>query len=198
MELKVQMEKLVAETESHLSRQTFSKEYIASTVAMLHKLGTEDALVWLFENESSNFNIDFLLCFPEIWSDFNKTNWDKIMRTVKRPEHLRMLMDERGYFDDITFLFRYIGIDVFEWIRSDTHLNNKSKVVIFNYFRTRTNSLTRDTSDDENYNEGIWADEKYCRGMRERLLQQSLLSSQDDNSPEKIREKLENFLKEYE
>lgn len=68
-----------------------------------------------------------LLILPELWKDFNLSDWLEIMRRIKSPVNYRVLMDDGPYFVDIRFLCSWIGIDARKLFREDKELPEQKR-----------------------------------------------------------------------
>lgn len=156
----------------HQSRLDHSEEFISDNVKKMKLFGIENVLVWLLNNENGVYT--FMLLFPEIWRDFNKDAWENIMLRVNRPTNLRRFKDERGYFDDIIFLFRFIKIDSLEWIMGLDKLSVQEKLNTFKYFLMRPDELLQADYDEINFEKGYFCEKTDCINMQKRLLSQGL------------------------
>jgi hypothetical protein len=150
------------------SRREFPVDFIRENVARMKEFGSENILIWLLNNEFHVYS--FMLLFPEVWMDFHKVNWQQILVRAKRPANLRLLMDERGYFDDIIFLYRFVEVDSLKWVYEDPILSRENKLNIFNYFLERPDHLFRDNWDSENFQNGNWPEFGFCMRMKRRLI----------------------------
>ena len=75
---------------------------------------SKDLIIKLLNSEDFRYkNIRSLfVIIPELWKDFNLDDWMYIIRKVDRPTNYRLYIDDGPYFEDIRFLYNWIGIDV--------------------------------------------------------------------------------------
>lgn len=74
---------------------------------------SKDLIIKLLNSEDFRYkNIRSLfVIIPELWKDFNLDDWMYIIRKVDRPTNYRLYIDDGPYFEDIRFLYNWIGID---------------------------------------------------------------------------------------
>ena len=178
----------------HQSRLDHSREFISNNMEVMKKYGFENVVVWLLNNV--NAVVVILLMFPELWKDFNKENWQTILINTNRPANLRLFKDERGYFDDIVFLFRFVKVDALKWVFENSLLSHEKKINIMNYFLMRPDELLKGDYDESGFNQGFFGNKEYIHIMQDRLIEQGLVKvdSEITEDPNQLEAPLEMVL----
>jgi hypothetical protein len=140
----------------------------------LLKYDGKELLIYYFNHPKMKYKKMqyLLLTVPEIWKDFNLNDWIDVICNVVRPESYRILFDEEACFEDIKFLYRYIGVDSVKLYKdncknSDVEILNK---IISDY----AYDMFKSDLDIENFEDGTYGSFYYFKEMKERLLIQGV------------------------
>lgn len=113
-----------------------------------------------------------LLCIPELWKDFSLEDWKFIIRKVNRPSNYRVLIDNSPCFEDIKFLYNWIGIDSIKLYKNDPEISDESKKSMDRVFPLFLHDTMRNGEYMEDFQDGTFGDIKYFREMKSRLMSQ--------------------------
>lgn len=121
----------------------------------------KEIILFHLNNCPYDYSIKFLLCTPEIWQILSLEDWEEIIYKVERPIKVRYLIDDIGNFNDILFLNRYIGINVFKLIEENPNLPPDKKKSILNYFKIAPENLLYTSWDEELFTDKWIAEKKH-------------------------------------
>lgn len=110
---------------------------------------------------------------PEIWKDFNLSDWQEIMRSVHRPAAYRPNVDDEANFEDIRFLYNWIGINSLDLYKNTPNISDADRAVI----ERKGEYLLFDsdkTGDDYKrwFTDGTYGNIQYFKDMKARLISQ--------------------------
>lgn len=115
------------------------------------------------------------LTIPELWKDFNLDDWLYIIRNVIRPAKYRLYMDYEPNFEDIRFLYNWIGIDSVNLYKEDSEISKENKVNLDKVFPQFLNDTMRNGDTyKEDFKDGTFGNIKYFRDMKQRLILQGV------------------------
>lgn len=118
------------------------------------------------------------LIIPELWKDFNLEDWLYIIRNVNRPDKYRGLMDYEPHFEDIRFLYNWIGIDSISLYKNDSQISEKNKANLDKVFPGFTaDSMRSGDTYKEDFEDGTFGNIEYFREMKQRLISQGAKES---------------------
>lgn len=117
-----------------------------------------------------------LLILPEIWKDFNLEDWQYIIRNVNRPKQYKLYIDDGPYFEDIRFLYNWIGIDSIDLYKKDQIISSDNKKNLDQIINRFLNDPMRDNY-KEDFEDGTFGNIKYFKDMKQRLISQGAKSS---------------------
>ncbi len=110
------------------------------------------------------------LIIPEIWKDFNLQDWKYVIHNIDRPAKYRILFDDSSNFEDLKFLYNWIGIDSIKLCNEDDELPIEKKKAIN---RVLPNFLFEQLGDgEEDFEDGTFGKKEYFITMKERLISQ--------------------------
>ncbi|HCN49646.1 MAG TPA: hypothetical protein DIT10_11225 [Chryseobacterium sp.] len=113
------------------------------------------------------------LAIPELWKDFNLDDWMYIIRKVERSANYRVLIDNEPCFEDLRFLYNWIGIDSVRLYKNESGISEKNKRSLDRVFPALlTDPMREGELDKENFQDGTFGDIKYFRDMKIRLINQ--------------------------
>lgn len=140
---------------------------------------SKELIVRLLNSDSFRYkNIRSLfLIIPELWKDFNLDDWMYIIRKVDRPENYRLYKDDGPYFEDIRFLYNWIGIDSISLYKNDPGVSSKNKQSLDRVFPVFLHDTLRNGDYMEEFLDGTFGDIKYFRDMKIRLMNQGASAS---------------------
>lgn len=117
-----------------------------------------------------------LLILPEIWKDFNLEDWVYIIRNVNRPKKYRLYIDDGPYFEDIRFLYNWIGIDSIDLYKRDQLISSDNKKSLDKIAHRFLIDPMRDDY-KEDFEDGTFGNIKYFKDMKQRLISQGAKSN---------------------
>ena len=126
-----------------LNRKSHTEEEVRMTIEAILSIGCKESLIWFFENKPSQFNIRFLLCFPEIWGNLKYHEWTYISDMIKRPSSPKYLMEDYGQFDDFIFLYNYVNVNWHEYILYKSSLQIEDKKKLLNYINIFISNINK-------------------------------------------------------
>lgn len=173
---------------------TLERNSVQTKVNLLLNFDSKDVLVCLFNEMERSFNIPFLLCAPELWSNFHRGDWEYIFSNVKRPSDFHYLMKDYGNFDDVLFLYRYIGVDALKWLFEFPGISQTDKKTIFKYFKIGVHHLIKDSMDEENFGDGTWADLSYYNSMYKNLVAEGVEPLPKEVTPKMIIQQIDSYI----
>jgi len=147
-------------------------------------LNTKDLIIHILNDDTmrdSNVTA-LLLAIPELWKDFNLNDWKYIIQNVNRPSNYRLLMDNKPCFEDIRFLYNWIGIDSVKLYKNDLNISEENRRILDRIFpaflvdSTRNGEFYR-----ENFQDGTFGDIRYFKEMKNRLISQGATPSAVSN-----------------
>lgn len=119
-----------------------------------------------------------LLVIPELWKDFNLDDWKYIIRKVDRSANYRVLIDNEPCFEDIRFLYNWIGIDSLKLYKNESGISEENKKSLDRVFPVLlTDPMREGESYKEDFQDGTFGNIKYLRDMRIRLINQGAIAS---------------------
>lgn len=114
-----------------------------------------------------------LLIVPELWKNFNLSDWQEIIRSVNRPAEYRPNIDDEANFEDIRFLHNWIGIDSLDLYKNTSDISEINKSILD---KKAKYCLIDSNRDGKSYKlwfqDGIYGDIKYFIDMKTRLISQ--------------------------
>lgn len=114
-----------------------------------------------------------LLAIPELWKDFNLHDWMYIIRKVERSANYRVLIDNEPCFEDIRFLYNWIGIDSVRLYKNESDISEKNKRSLDRVFPVLlTDPMREGELYKENFQDRTFGGVKYFRDMKLRLMNQ--------------------------
>jgi hypothetical protein len=114
------------------------------------------------------------LIIPEIWKDFNLQDWKYVIHNIERPAKYRILFDDSPNFEDLKFLYNWIGIDSIKLCNEDDALPIEKKKAIN---RVLPNFLIHNLGDgEEDFADGTFGKKEYFITMKQRLISQGATS----------------------
>ncbi|MEN4759540.1 hypothetical protein ABEG63_04295 [Chryseobacterium sp. C39-AII1] len=136
---------------------------------------TKDLIVEILN--ANNFrNSDtrsLLLIIPELWKDFSLEDWKYIIRKVNRPSIYRLYIDNSSQFEDIRFLYNWIGIDSVSLYKNDSLISKENKQALDKVFPAYLIDPMRDGGlYKEDFQDGTFGNIDYFRKMKHRLISQ--------------------------
>ncbi|MEN5309172.1 hypothetical protein ABE425_16860 [Chryseobacterium cucumeris] len=141
----------------------------------LLSVDTKNLIVQIL-NESRFRDTDvkaLLLVIPELWKDFNMDDWMYIIRKVDRSANYRVLIDNEPCFEDIRFLYNWIGVDSIKLYQNGSGIPEKSKKSLDRVFPVLlTDPMREGELYKEDFQDGTFGDIKYFRDMKTRLISQ--------------------------
>ncbi|MEN5309174.1 hypothetical protein ABE425_16870 [Chryseobacterium cucumeris] len=144
---------------------------------------SKDLIIKLLNSEDFRYkNIRSLfVIIPELWKDFNLDDWMYIIRKVDRPTNYRLYIDDGPYFEDIRFLYNWIGIDSISLYKNDPGVSSKNKQNLDKVFPMFLHDTLRNGDYKEEFSDGTCGDIKYFRDMKTRLISQGAKPSPMSN-----------------
>ncbi|AXO80717.1 hypothetical protein DZC78_10085 [Olleya aquimaris] len=122
------------------------------------------------------------LTIPELWEDFDLNDWLHIIRNVNRPSKYRLYMDYEPNFEDIRFLYNWIGIDSVSLYKEDSEISKENKENLNKVFPQFLNDTMRNGDTyKEDFKDGTFGDISFFRIMKERLISQGAKESFNGN-----------------
>ncbi|WP_298417870.1 hypothetical protein [uncultured Kordia sp.] len=112
-----------------------------------------------------------LLIIPEIWKDFELEDWKHIIQNVNRPKEYRLYIDDGPFFEDIRFLYNWIGIDSIELYKSDPLILPENKKSLDKIVHNFLKDTMRDNY-KEDFEDGTFGNIDYFRKMKQKLISQ--------------------------
>ncbi|WP_370895586.1 hypothetical protein [Chryseobacterium gossypii] len=132
-------------------------------------------------NTKELWNTDLRSLFiiiPEIWKDFNLNDWKYIIQSVNRPSNYRILIDHGPFFEDIRFLYNWIGIDSISLYKNDPGISLENKKNLDKVFPAFLLDPMRDGElYKEDFQDGTFGDIKYFKDMKIRLINEGAKAS---------------------
>ena len=114
-----------------------------------------------------------LKIIPEIWKDFNLSDWQDIIRSVNRPAEYRPNIDTEANFEDIRFLYHWIGIDSLDLYQNTSGISVSNKSILDKKAKYCLVDSDRNGNNYEiSFKEGIYGNIQYFRDMKARLISQ--------------------------
>ncbi|WP_292010559.1 hypothetical protein [Chryseobacterium sp.] len=136
---------------------------------------TKDLIVKVITTESFRYTDvrSLLLIVPELWKDFSLEDWKYIMRKIDRPSNYRLYIDDSSYFEDIRFLYNWIGIDSISLYKNDPLLSSENKNNLDKVFPLFLHDTMRNGEEyKEDFNDGTFGNIKYFKEMKSKLISQ--------------------------
>lgn len=122
----------------------------------------------MFQNIGALF-----IVIPELWKDYDLEDWLYIIRNAERPKNYRVLIDDGTYFEDIRFLYNWIGIDSVDLYKNDSQISKANKDALDNVFPDFLSDTMRNgDSYKEDFKDGTFGNIEYFREMNQRLINQ--------------------------
>ncbi|MDG4653924.1 hypothetical protein [Chryseobacterium arthrosphaerae] len=118
------------------------------------------------------------LAIPELWKDFNLDDWMYIIRKVERSANYRVLIDNEPCFEEIRFLYNWIGIDSVRLYKNESGISEKNKRSLDRVFPALlTDPMREGELYKENFQDETFGDIRYLRDMKIRLINQGASAS---------------------
>jgi len=135
----------------------------------------KDLIVEILNTNSFRYSDakNLLLIIPELWKDFSLEDWKYIIRKINRPSNYRLYIDNSSQFEDIRFLYNWIGIDSIALYKNDSLISKENKQALDKVFPAFLIDPMRDGDlYKENFQDGTFGDINYFRKMKQRLINQ--------------------------
>ncbi|GEN75759.1 hypothetical protein [Chryseobacterium hagamense] len=135
---------------------------------------SKDLIIKLLNSKEFKYkNIrSLLVIIPELWKDFSLEDWRIIMREVNRPSNYRVFIDDGPYFEDVRFLYNWIGIDSIKLYKNDPEISDENKRYLDRVFPLFLHDTMRNGEYMEDFHDGTFGDIKFFREMKSRLMSQ--------------------------
>lgn len=135
---------------------------------------SRDLIVNLLNSKNFRYKSirSLLVIVPELWKDFSLEDWMYIIRKVNRPSSYRIYIDDGPYFEDIRFLYNWIGIDSISLYKNDSGVSSKNKQSLDRVFPVFLHDTLRNGDYKEEFLDGTFGDIRYFKEMKTRLINQ--------------------------
>jgi hypothetical protein len=158
--------------ETRMSRKNFGEKYAESTILLIRRIGEIECLHWILNNSRLYFGIDFLLCFPEIWSDFSIEDWKRLSSKISREEKGTNDPFDPSRFSDIIFADYFLEINYSAYLLTSHILTQEQFEILHKHIKNHARILNR--KKQIGFDSGMWGGKSFFEVMKIKLIQSGL------------------------
>jgi hypothetical protein len=123
------------------------KDFFAKFAAEVAEVNAIEFLVANFKTFDDKYNLELMLCLPQIWDSFQIDDWLELMKTVGSRANQIKSFEFNGEFIDVQFLCKYLEIDGLDLCLNYSQISLEDKQIVLEYAKANVFDFVKNTLD---------------------------------------------------
>lgn len=158
------------------------KDFFAKFAAEVAEVDAIEFLVTNFKEFDDKYNLELMLCLPQLWESFVIDDWLNLMKAVGNRSSQLTPFALNGEFIDVQFLCKYLEVDGLDLCLNHSQVAPEDKQIILEYAKASVFDFVKNSLDyqdldteqadlcDEVDKDYFAVDLKILREIKENLL----------------------------